>query len=418
MDFKWEENIGSNFDFNIFFEGKLQELKDSGNYRHFQSIDVNANKYPYATFSGRYGERLNATIWCSNDYLGMGKSRLVRSAVSQYVSSGSAGSGGTRNISGTTEAHKTLEKTLAHLHQTESALVLNSGYTANVATIGTIGKCVPDCVIFSDECNHASMIEGIRQSRADKVIFKHNSPEDLERALSSIDSVRPKLVAFESVYSMDGDIAPISEMVDVAKSFDVMVFVDEVHAVGLYGPKGAGIAALTKNAHRIDIIQGTLGKAFGLVGGYIAGSTRIVDFVRSFAPGFIFSTSLPSCIVHAANEAIVHLMESDRERELIHRNVRQIKLKLVEANVEFIDAESHIIPIIVRGASRCRNIADRLLYDFGIYLQPINYPTVPVGTERLRIAVSPLHGMKDIDALVNALRTVLGVSKIKKGSVD
>ncbi len=389
-------------DFEDFFDGKLNGLREAGNYREFADLARHKGAFPKAT---RYSDDgvSEVTVWCSNDYLGMGQHPATLNAMKEALDTCGAGAGGTRNISGTNHYHVVLEQELADLHGKEAALMLTSGYVANWAALGTLASLIPDCEVFSDADNHASMIEGIRHSRAPKHIWKHNDPEDLDRKLSAVDPAAPKLVAFESVYSMDGDIAPISEICDVAEKYGAMTYLDEVHAVGLYGPRGGGIAERDHQMDRLTVIQGTLGKAFGVMGGYIAASANLCDFVRSFASGFIFSTALPPALAAGATASIRHLKQSDAERQGQRRNVRLLRERLDAIGIPYMKNESHIVPVMVGEAKKCKFISDLLLDNYGIYVQPINYPTVPKGTERLRITPSPVHTVEDIDALVEAL---------------
>ncbi len=392
-------------DYQGFFEAELEALKDDGRYRIFAELERNAGAFPSAQ---QYvdGETRPVTVWCSNDYLGMGQHPKVVAAMHETIDRCGTGAGGTRNISGTTHAHVQLEAELADLHNKQAALLFTSGYVSNWAALGTLGARLPGCAIFSDALNHASMIEGIRHSRAEIHKFAHNSPEDLDRRLSSIDPSRPKLVAFESVYSMDGDIAPIAEILDVCEKHGALSYIDEVHGVGLYGPRGGGVAEREGLMDRIDVIEGTLGKAFGVMGGYIAASAALVDFVRSFASGFIFTTALPPALAAGAAASIRHLKESQMERDLHRERVAQVRRRLDAIGIPTIDNPSHIIPVMVGDAHKCKRISDWLLEHHGIYVQPINYPTVPVGTERLRLTPSPVHSDDDVDRLVTALSEI------------
>jgi 5-aminolevulinate synthase len=346
------------------------------------------------------------TVWCSNDYLGMGQHPHVVDAMHAAIDHCGAGAGGTRNISGTNHFHVMLERELADLHGKEAALLFTSGYVSNWAGLGTLASRIPGCVVFSDALNHASMIEGIRHSRAEKVIFDHNDPEDLRRKIETIPADRPKLIAFESVYSMDGDIGPIKEICDIADEYNAMTYLDEVHAVGLYGPRGGGISEREGLAERLTVIEGTLGKAFGVMGGYITASSDLCDFIRSFASGFIFTTALPPAVAAGAIASIRHLKTSSVERERQQERVQKVRAALTAAGIPHMENESHIVPVMVGEAHACRNISDELLDRHGIYVQPINYPTVPVGTERLRITPSPVHSDADIEQLVSALSAI------------
>ncbi|MEM8692194.1 MAG: 5-aminolevulinate synthase [Pseudomonadota bacterium] len=390
-------------DFDVMFQNQLDALKKEGNYRIFAELEREAGAFPQARCHNADAPE-KVTVWCSNDYLGMGQNPAVIRAMKEAIDQCGAGAGGTRNISGTNHAHKLLEVELADLHRKESALLFTSGYVSNWAALSTLGSRLPDAVILSDELNHASMIEGIRHARCQKVIWKHNDPEDLDRKLAALPANAPKIVAFESVYSMDGDICPMQEIVEVAEKHGAMTYLDEVHAVGLYGPRGGGISEQEDLADRITLIEGTLGKAFGVVGGYITGSEALCDFIRSFASGFIFTTALPPAVAAAARVSIQHLKQSDQERLAQRERVAYLRKRLDQEGIPHMDNPSHIIPVMIKDPVKCRMLADYLMQRYGIYVQPINYPTVPKGTERLRFTPSPLHSTDDIEKLVYALK--------------
>ena len=402
-------------DYEAHFSAALQGLHREGRYRVFTDLERQAGRFPYATQHGAHGTR-EVTVWCSNDYLGMGQHPAVTGAMHAAIDRCGAGAGGTRNISGTNHYHVLLEQELADLHGKEAALLFTSGYVSNWAGLGTLASKLPGCVVFSDEGNHASMIEGIRHSRADKVVFTHNDPDDLRRKLQAIDPRRPKLLAFESVYSMDGDIAPIAEFCDLAEEFGAMTYIDEVHAVGLYGPRGGGVTEREGLSHRLDVIEGTLAKGFGIMGGYIAASAATCDFIRSFASGFIFSTSLPPALAAGALASVRHLKASQTERAGQQDRVAAVRARLDAAGIPHMPNPSHIVPVMVGDPVLCKRISDELLERFDIYVQPINYPTVPRGTERLRITPSPLHSDADIEALVGALAAIWGQVGLRRAA--
>ncbi len=392
-------------DFDAMFSAQLDALKEEGNYRVFAELERKCGAFPRAK-SHDDDAPDEVTVWCSNDYLGMGQHPVVRQAMKDAIDHCGTGAGGTRNISGTARHHVALEAELADLHRKEDALLFTSGYVSNWAALSTLGSRLPDAVILSDSLNHASMIEGIRHSRARKVIWNHNDPEDLDRKLATLPANAPKIVAFESVYSMDGDICPMQEIVEVAEKHGAMTYLDEVHAVGLYGPRGGGVSEELGLAHRITLIEGTLGKAYGCMGGYVTGSAAMCDFIRSFASGFIFTTALPPAVAAAAQASISHLKTSQTEREMQRGRVARLRAKLDAQGIPHLHNPSHIIPVMIKDPVKCRMLADILMRDWGIYVQPINYPTVPKGTERLRFTPGPLHTEADIDHLVEAL-TVL-----------
>jgi len=398
--------------YHTFFNSRIEDLHKEGRYRVFANLERRVGEFPLATYR-KDGVERDVTIWCSNDYLGMGHHPKVIKAMCDAAQNAGAGAGGTRNISGTTHYHVELEDELADLHQKEAALLFSSGYISNEAALSTLAKLLPDCVVFSDEMNHASMIQGIRQSGAEKHIFRHNDLEHLEFLLKSVDRCRPKIIAFESVYSMDGDFAPIEAICDLADKYAAMTYIDEVHAVGMYGERGAGVAEKLGLMDRIDVIEGTLGKAYGVMGGYITAQRPIIDVVRSYAASFIFTTSLPPAVLAGARASIEHLKTSQTERRQHQARAQKLKSMLSAANIPIIHSESHIVPVMVGDAARCKQATDILLNEYGIYVQPINYPTVPRGTERLRLTPSPLHDDLMMEHLTDSLVKVwdkLGLS--------
>ena len=401
-------------DYKKIFRESLDELKKDGNYRIFADLEKIAGNFPQA-LNYKDNSVSEVTVWCSNDYLGMSQNDIVIESMIEAVKKVGAGSGGTRNISGTNHYHVLLERELCYLHQKEAALLFNSGYLANQATLSTLGKKLPDCVFFSDEKNHASMIQGMRNSGAKKIIFDHNNLNDLENKLK-INKSKSKVIVFESVYSMDGNFSPIKEICDLAEKYNALTFLDEVHAVGIYGKRGAGVAEDRGVMERIDVIQGTLAKAFGVIGGYITGNRDLIDFIRSFASGFIFTTSLPPCIAAGAYSSIRHLKFSDKERKKMFFIVNKLKSFLKKNEIPFLDNGSHIVPVIIGDAKLCKKASNILLDNYKIYVQPINHPTVPKGTERLRITASPNHTERMVKDLANALKNVFLELKISKAA--
>ena len=390
-------------DFNAKLDNALTRLHEEGRYRTFIDIERKMGHFPHAVWTKPDGSKQDITVWCGNDYLGMGQHPEVLAAMHDALKSVGAGSGGTRNISGTTVYHNALEAELADLHSKEAALLFTSAYIANDATLSTLPKLFPGLIIYSDALNHASMIEGIRRNGGAKRVFKHNDLDDLRAQIAADDPNAPKLIAFESIYSMDGDFGPISEICDIADEFGALTYLDEVHAVGMYGPSGGGIAERDELSDRIDIINGTLAKAFGVHGGYIAASAKMCDAIRSYAPGFIFTTSLPPVVAAGAAASIRVLKNDSSIRERHQKAAAALKFRLKGLGLPIIDHGSHIVPVMVGNPVHTKVLSDRLLEDYGIYAQPINFPTVPRGTERLRFTPSPVHTPDDIDRLVKAM---------------
>ncbi len=404
------------FSYTDHFDDVIKTIKQDGRYRYFANLERHVGQFPKATLRAKNGTSRTVTIWCSNDYLGMGQNPVVMNAMKAAIDTCGAGAGGTRNISGTTRYIVDLEASLADLHNKQAALVFSSGYTSNEGALSTLAKLLPDCVMFSDALNHASMIAGIRAGQCEKHVFRHNDLEHLESLLQSVAIERPKIIAFESVYSMEGDIAPIREIVELAERYNAMTYLDEVHAVGLYGPRGGGIAEREGLMDRITILEGTLGKAYGVMGGFITGDANIIDAIRSHASGFIFTTALPPAIAAGGLASVEYLKTSQIERARVHKNAALMKARLKTLGLPFMEGPSHIVPVVVGEAHCCRAVTDTLLDRYDIYVQPINFPTVPVGTERLRMTPSAVHSEADIDHLIHALNELWNHHALEKTS--
>ncbi len=404
-------------DHNAQLDAALQRLYDEGRYRTFIDIERKVGQFPSATWTRPDGTQTDITVWCGNDYLGMGQHPSVVAAMHEALDATGAGSGGTRNISGTTVYHKALEAELSDLHGKEAALLFTSAYIANDATLSTLPKLFPGLIIYSDALNHASMIEGVRRNGGAKRVFRHNDVEHLRELMAQDDPAAPKLIAFESIYSMDGDFGPIAQICDLADEFNALTYIDEVHAVGMYGPRGAGVSERDGLMHRIDIINGTMAKAYGVMGGYIAASAKMVDAIRSYAPGFIFTTSLAPAIVAGCRASVAHLKTDKKRREDHQAQARMLKMRLKGLGLPIIDHGSHIVPVHVGDPVKCKMISDRLLEDFGIYCQPINFPTVPRGTERLRFTPSPVHGPKHCDHLIQSMDQLWSMCELNRAQL-
>lgn len=391
------------FQYKTHFQDCINGIKAEGRYRTFATMERRCGQFPTATYHNPDGTTKDVTVWCSNDYLGMGQNPKVLQAAKDALDNCGAGAGGTRNISGTMRYHVELEASVADLHNKEAGLVFSSGYVANEGTLSTLGKILPDCVIFSDAMNHASMIAGMKGGKCDVRVFRHNDIEHLEELLKAAPVNAPKIIAFESVYSMDGDIAPIKEICDLAEKYNALTYLDEVHGVGLYGKRGGGVAEERGLLDRIDIIEGTFGKAYGTMGGFITGDAVLVDVIRSFAGGFIFTTSLPPSVLAASLASVEHLKISQFERAKMHKNVALFKSLLEQTNLPYMKGESHIVPLVVGEPNCCREVAAYLLREHDIYVQPINYPTVPKGTERLRLTATAAHSVEQIKRMAGVL---------------
>ena len=405
-------------DYTAHLDGALSRLHEEGRYRTFIDIEREKGNFPHAMWNCPDGSKKPIVVWCGNDYLGMGQHPVVLNAMHDAVDATGAGSGGTRNISGTTVYHKRLEAELAALHGKEAALLFTSAYIANDATLSTLPKLFPGLIIYSDELNHASMIEGVRRNGGAKRVFRHNDVAHLRELLAADDPKAPKLIAFESVYSMDGDFGPIEAICDLADEFNALTYIDEVHAVGMYGPRGGGVTERDNLAHRIDIINGTLAKAYGVMGGYITASEKMCDAVRSYAPGFIFTTSLPPAVAAGAAASVAHLKTDQTLRDQHQLQAKILKMRLKGMGLPIIDHGSHIVPVIVGNPVHTKKLSDMLLSEHGIYVQPINFPTVPRGTERLRFTPSPVHGPKEIDALVKAMDTLWSHCALNRAEIS
>ena len=402
-------NVNKTLNYSDIFKSSINKLKIEGRYRHFNEIERKVGEHPNASWILN-SKKNNVIVWCSNDYLGMSQNKIVVNSMINAIKRMGTGSGGTRNISGNSSSIVHLENVLANLHSKEKAVVFSSGYVANESTISTLLTLLDDAVVFSDEKNHASIISGIKKSRAVKEIFKHNDLIHLEALIKKYPENKPKVIIFESIYSMDGDFGDISGISKIAKKYNALTYLDEVHAVGMYGKKGSGVTEELGLQNSIDIIQGTLGKAFGTMGGYIASSNIICDAIRSYASGYIFTTALPPALVSAASSSICYLKKSDKERKLQQKNTITLKNYLTKENINFIDNKTHIVPIMVNNPVRCKKISNILLNEFSHYIQPINYPTVPVGTERLRVTPGPLHTEKMISDLTIALKYAFNIT--------